>query len=212
MKVIAIALGLSALAFLAMGLQTGLLGSGRSRGEPTPTAEPPVAAPVKVQAMFPEALAPAARAHPVPAAAEYKFGPAPHPMVFLKVSGELHSWQEGMLEEWQAESVATTELVVVVGTPKRIFVNRIDYPGNAPPITRYIFEVEISVIEARTGRILANRVFRNLPRDVQPREEWATTAIGRTVSMQQVFAWVSRMSKTGFPPAHDPTPITLTVD
>jgi hypothetical protein len=211
MKVVAIGMGLSALAFLAMGLQMGLLQTGRSRGDESVTAEEPVAVPAIVKAKFPDDLAPAARANPVPAAAEYKFGPTAHPLVFLKLSGDLHPWQESLREEWQAESVATTELVVVVGTPKRIFVNRIDY-GAAPAITRYIFELEISVIEARTGRILANRLFRNLPRDVMPVEEWRTTAIGRTVSMPQVFSWVSQTSKTGFPAAHNPTPITQTVD
>jgi hypothetical protein len=213
MKVMAIGMGLAAVAFLAMGLQMGLLPTGRFRGVDAATTEQPDFAPGKGKSKFPEDLAPAARAEPVRAAAEYKFGPTPHPMVFLKLNGELYaSWMEGMREEWQAESVASTELVVVVGTPKRIFVNRIDYPGGAPPITRYIFELEISVIEAKTGRILANRLFRNLPRNIQQMEEWRTTAIGRAVSMQQVFAWVSATSKTGFPSAHDPAPITLQVD
>jgi hypothetical protein len=212
MKVVAIGMGVCALAFIAMGMQMGFLRSGKSRGDETSAAEKPVDAPVKVKARFPEDLAPAALAKPVPAAAEYQCGPAPHPLVFLKLNGELHPWQEGMREEWQAESVATTELVVVVGAPKRIFVNRIDYPNGAPPITRYIFELEISVIEAKTGNILANRLFRNLPRNVQRVEDWATTAFGRTVSMQQVFTWVSQTSKTGFPAAHDRTPITQTVD
>jgi hypothetical protein len=212
MKVIAIGMSVSALVFLAMALQMGLLHTAPSRDSESTTAEQPVAATVKVRARFPEDLAPAARAQPVPEAADYKFGPAPHPMAFLKLNGDLHPWQEGMREEWQAESVGTTELVVVVGTPKRVFVNRIDYAGGAPPITRYIFELEISVIEAKTGRILANRLFRNLPRNIMQKEEWRTTAIGRTVSMQQVFAWVSQTSKSGFPSAHDPTPITLQVD
>jgi hypothetical protein len=211
MKVIAIGMGLSSVAFLAMGLQMGLLTPGRLRGDDAGTLVEPDPA-QKSKARFPEDLAPSARAEPVPAAAEYKFGPTPHPIVFLKLNGELHSWQEGMREEWQAESVPTTELVVVVGTPKRIFVNRIDYAGGAPPITRYIFELEISVIEAKTGKILANRLFRNLPRNIMPVEEWRTTSIGRAVSVQQVFSWVSQTSRTGFPAAHDSTPITLQVD
>src|SRR5580700_6728162 len=111
MKVIAVCMGLSFVAFLAMGLQMGLLNTGRLRGDDAVTAGEPDDAATKSKSKFPEDLAPAARAEAVKGAAEYKLGPRPHPMVFLKLNGELHSWQEGMREEWQAENVQSTELV-----------------------------------------------------------------------------------------------------
>ncbi len=97
----------------------------------------------------------------------YKPGSDPHLLAFLRVNGTLHPWQERLREDWKAESVRETELVVVVGTPVKRFINRIDYPGGAPPIDRYVFELEISVIEAKTGKILNNRLFRNMPRPIQ---------------------------------------------
>ena len=212
MKVVAIGSVLSALAFVAVGLQTGIFRGERAPADENSVVEEAPAAPARPTARFPEDLAPAAQARPVPAAAEYKFGPVPHPLVFLRLTGAIHAWQEYVGEGWCAESVATTELVVVVGTPRKIFVNRIDYAGGAPPITRYIFELEISVIEAKTGKILANRLFRNTPRQIMHREAWETTAIGRAVSVQQVKSWVYNTSMSGFPTAHDPNPITLEVD
>jgi hypothetical protein len=213
MKVVAIGSVLSALAFVAVGLQMGIFRGQRAPvDENSAVEEAPPPPPAKVSAKFPEDLAPAAQARPVPAAAEYKHGPVPHPLVFLRLSGAVHPWQEYVGDTWSAETVATTELVVVVGQPRKIFVNRIDYAGGAPPITRYIFELEISVIEAKTGKILANRLFRNTPRQIMHREAWETTAIGRAVSIQQVKSWVCNTSMAGFPAAHDPNPITLEVD
>jgi hypothetical protein len=211
MKIIAIWSGVAAIAFMAIGLQMGLVGTGRPEGdEPTKEDEPDPTP--KVLPKFPDDLAPAARAKPVAAAAQYKPGSDAHPIAFLRLNGTLHPWQETVREDWQAETVSTTELVVVVGTPKKIFVSYHTYPNGAPPITRYLFELEISVIEARTGKILANRLFRNTPRPLMPVEAWETTAIGRAVSLNQVFSWVSRMSKSGFPEGHDSTPISMQVD
>jgi len=68
------------------------------------------------------------------------------------------------------------------------------------------------VIEAKTGKILNNRLFRNVPRPIAHREAWETTLIGRAVSLQQVFSYVSRLSKTGFPEWHDPAPIVTQMD
>jgi hypothetical protein len=215
MKILAIWIGVSAVGFVLVGMQIGLF-QGRSKAEESASVEEkppePPPPPPKVVAKFPEDLAPAAQAVAVPAAAEFKPGSGPHPLVFLRLDGIVHPWQEKVREDWQAESVATTELVVVLGTPKRTKVSHHIYPGNAPPITRYMFELEMSVIEAKTGTILANRLFRNVPRPLMPREAWETTAIGQTVSLQQVFGWVSRMSRSGFPQGHDPNPIVTQMD
>lgn len=209
MKTVAMWSGVAAVVFVVTVLQMNSAQK-HEAAEETPTATPVEAAPVADR--FPEDLAAAARAQPVPAAAEYKFGPEPHRMVFLRVNGTLHPWHENLREDWKAETVRETELVVVAGTPTKRFVNRIVYGGNAPPIDRYIFELEISVIEAKTGKILHNRLFRNVPRPIQQREAWETTLIGRAVSLQQVFAYVSRLSKTGFPEMHDPNPIVTQMD
>ena len=143
--------------------------------------------------------APAARAKPVDKAGSFKPSPEPHKLVFMKPDGSLHKWHEEIHEEWQASTVESTELVVVVGTMKKQFVQKITYPNNAPPITRNAYEVEVSVVEPKSGKILAFRTFRNEPRQVFQVEDWATTAIGRPVNWQTVFRWLSTMTKEGFP-------------
>jgi hypothetical protein len=208
MKAIAIWSGIAGVVFVVTVLQ---MHTAQKHDGDDATTEAP-AKEAAVSAHFPEDLAPAAQAQPVPAAAEYKPGTQPHPMVFLRLNGTLHPWQEVVREDWRAESVRETELAVVVGTPRKMFVNRTEYPGGAPPIDRYVFELEISVIEAKSGKILHNRLFRNTPRPIAHREAWETMFIGRAVSLQQVFGYVSRLSKGGFPEAHDPSPIISQVD
>ncbi len=213
MKTVAIVSGIASVAFIAMAFQAGVFrppGSTPRTTEASKVEEEP--SPVsKPGPRFPEDLAPAAQAQPVPAAAEYRPTNDPHPMIFLRLNGSVHSWQEAVREDWAADSVGTTQLAVVVGNPKKIFVSHHDF-GPAPPIDRFRFELEISVIEVKTGRILANRLFRNEPRGIMAREAWETTLIGRTVSMRQVFLWVQRNSKVGFPDGNSSEPVVSIAD
>lgn len=200
MKTFMICTVVAGLAFLGMGYQTGMF---RKLGNQVQDDEEPqkaAAAKAKaVKGVFPQDLAPAARAKPVDKAGSFKPSPEPHKLVFMKPDGSLHKWHEEIHEEWQASTVESTELVVVVGTMKKQFVQKITYPNNAPPITRNAYEVEVSVVEPKSGKILAFRTFRNEPRQVFQVEDWATTAIGRPVNWQTVFRWLSTMTKEGFP-------------
>src|SRR5262249_22767344 len=120
MKMVALWSAIVAFAFVAMSYHMGTFGFGRAHPvEPSADEEKPESP--KVTANSPNDLPPPAPAHPVPAAAPYNPGSEPHPLVFLRLSGVLHPWQETLREDWQAETVATTELVVVVGTPKKMF-------------------------------------------------------------------------------------------
>jgi hypothetical protein len=211
MKTIAIWSIVALIVFGAMAVQVGLFDN-VSPPEDPPVQDDAPPPPPKVVAKFPDDLAPAAQAKPVPAAAEYKPGNDVHRMIFLRVNGTVHPWQEALREDWQAETVAETELVVVVGSSRKQFISHHTYPNGAPPITRYMFEVEISVIEAKTGHILTNRLFRNDPRPINRVESWETTQIGRPVAVQQVAGWVQRTSKAGFPDPRDNTPIIQQAD
>jgi hypothetical protein len=211
MKTIAIWSGVAAFAFVIVSTQMGLFQPRRDRDE-SAQVEQAVAVPAKAGTVFPDDLAPAAQARPVPLAAAYQPGPGIHPLVFLRLNGWLHAWQETLREDWAADSVGATELAVIVGVPRKTFVSAHHYPNKAPTITRYMYELEISVIEAKTGKILANRLFRNVPRPLRYMESWETTLIGRAVTQQQIFGWVSRMSKQGFPDAHDTEPIVTQMD
>jgi hypothetical protein len=213
MKVVAACSAVCGLAFIAMGLQMGIFRGGHAvPSDEAETVAEEKQEPEKAGPQFPEDLAPAAKARPVPQAAVFKPGPGPHKMAFLRIDGQLHPWHETIREDWQAEFVGSTELAVVIGNPRKVFVSHHTYPGGAPPITRWLFELEISVIEAKTGKILANRLFRNVPRPLMPVEAWETTAIGRAVSAQQVFNWVSKTCRYGFPETHDPNPIITQAD
>jgi hypothetical protein len=198
MKTVATASGICALTFVVISFQ---MGSFRVRQHTSAKGTPPSA-----NATFPDDLAPAAQAKAVAAARDFKPGPKPHRLVFLRVNGTVHPWQETLRVNWKAETVSTTELVVVVGKQQQTDVSNAStsVPMKVPTAARVQYDLEISVIEAKTGRILANRLFRNVPRPA--------TAIGRAVSVEQVFDWVSRMSQSGFPASHDPAPIVTQVD
>ena len=145
-----------------------------------------------VKARFPKDLAPAARAEAVSRAAAFNANAKFHRMAILKTNGVLYQdWQDKLKEEWQAESVEETSLVIVVGPQKKKFVEIIHYPGGAPPINRYNFELEASVVEAKTGKVLANRLFINKARDIIRIETWDTTALGSPVEFRTVFQWAA---------------------
>src|ERR1019366_5091420 len=179
MKVFLICAVLTSVISFGVFMQMGLLNKG-SNSESESTSQAKSEEKQLPKGRFPQDLAPAAQAKAVSMAAAYTPGPEPHKMVFLTPLGALHAWHEGIPIAWQAETVEEAELVVVVPSKQaRIFVEKITYPNNEPPIDRFIHEVEVSVVEAKTGRVLDNRYYRNLPRQVLRLERWETTSIGR---------------------------------
>jgi hypothetical protein len=160
----------------------------------------------KQRIRFPQDLAPAAQAHKVEPAAAFTPGPDPHKMAMMKPDGTLHEWHESIPDEWRAYKVQETELVVVVGTQKKIFVDQTNFQ-NGPPIRRYIFEVTVSVVEPKVGRVVGYKTFRQTPRPIQPWEAYEKTMIGRAVSWSFVFNWVASMTRIGFPEEIDTSPL-----
>jgi hypothetical protein len=202
----------TAVGFFATGMQLGLFGNQRKLTNFLPGED---TKPLVVKAKFPQELAPAGKAQPVPVAAAYEPGDRPHKMVFLKPSGGLHAWHDslsGYHEEWYADSVESTELVVVVGVGRKLEVSHHTYPNGAPPITRYQYDLEASLVEAKTGRVLAHRWFQNRPRGIRPTEAWELTAIGSPVSYQTVFRWASNIAKFGPPANADTSPIITIIE
>lgn len=193
----------SAAAFLFMGFQTGLFGPARTDLDDAEAVavrkaneEKPAA-----RSQFPQDLAPAARAQAVPTAAAFEVADKPHRIVFLKPNGAPHAWHAKAIdygEEWAGTSVENTELVVVVSPDVRTVVEHCTFV-NGPPIDREKWELEASVVEAKTGKVLASRRFINMPREIQNREAYETTSLGRPVRFVTVFEWVQRQSRLGFP-------------
>ncbi len=214
MKTLGLCVGIGVLAFVLAGYQAGIF---RDLPHPGETATGPVAAkktePTPAKARFPRDLAPAARAEAVPQAAAYDPDATFHRFAILKTNGALYEeWQEKLKDEWQTDSVENTSLVIVVAPVKKTFVEIIHYPGGAPPISRYKYEVEASIIEAETGKVLANRLFINMPRDIVRIETWATTALGSPVEFRTVFNWAASSARAGFPAVDNPTPIVTVVN
>jgi len=178
--------------------------------EVKPAAPAKPAAPPK-RLRFPQDLAPAAQARKVEGTATYTPSLEPHKLAWLKPDGTLHEWHESIPEEWRAYRVHETELVVVVGPQKKIFVDENNFQAG-PPIRRYIFEVTVSVVVPKTGKVVGYKTFRNIPRPIRNSELWATTMIGRTVSWSFVYQWVSSMCRMGFPEEIDSTPLVREAD
>lgn len=202
--------------FFAMGMQLGLFGNQQTE---TFEEEPEVVEEEKKpllpkRAKFPDELAPAARTQPVPIAAEFKVSNQPHKIVFMKPNGALHKWHEdhaGYHEDWYTERVEEAELVVVVGNSSKFQIEVIHYGGGAPSITRYRYQLDASLIEAKTGNVLTYRSFHNIPRHARPREAWELTAIGSPVSYHTVFRWAADIAKYGPPPTPIATPVIVNV-
>jgi hypothetical protein len=170
--------------------------------------------PLVKRARFPIDLAPAAKAQPVPEAAAFEPGDRPHKLALFRANGNLHEWHdnlEGYHPDWCAYTVEETELVVVIGGYRKIKLSYHTYPNGAPPVTRFQYNLEASVIEARTGRVLAYRQFQNIPRPLRQVEDWSLTMIGAPVNYRNVFRWASGIAKWGQPAVIDTAPLITIV-
>jgi hypothetical protein len=213
MKTMGLCVGVGFLAFLLAGYQAGLFRDAAPSAGEGGSSDEKKEAKKGATLRFPQDLAPAARAEAVPQAAAYDSSAGVHRMVILKTTGALYKdWQDRLREEWQAERVEETSLAMVVSPHKKTFLEIIHYPGGAPPISRYKWEVEVSIVEVKTGKVLANRLFVNMPRDIVRVETWDTTALGSPVEFRTVFNWAASGARGGFPPVENPTPIINVVN
>jgi len=210
MKTFAICAVAGGLSFVLMGYQMGLFGDGPVLQDETSIPQEELK-PVK-RAKFPQDLAPAARALPVPGAAVFDPNAKTFQIVILKTNGAVYEdWQERLNEGWAAESVEKTQLAIVLGVPRESYVDTMHYRG-APPIKRYRNELEVSVIEAKTGKVRANRLFVNVPRPIRQVETWARTKIGQPVAFRTVYNWAVSSARADFPEVSNPDPIVTVAE
>src|SRR5437588_5051355 len=135
MKTLSLCGGIGVLAFVLAGYQAGLFSDLPPVAASDVDEEEEQPAPKPVKARFPQDLAPAARAEPVPQADHYDPSAKFHHIAILKTTGALYEdWQEKIKEEWQADAVEKTSLVIVVGPHKKTFLELIPSPNGAPPI------------------------------------------------------------------------------
>lgn len=196
MKAVALAAGCGVFAFVLVGVQMGMFSEPVAKEKP---AEPPIVE-KKPPAPFPDALVPACKGQPVPAAAEINFRERKetYRLAFLKVAGGLHSWQSHLKSDWTADTVENTELVIVLSPQRRSLLNVQHYPNGAPSVYRYKFELEASIVAAKSGRVLAYKKFVSIPRAINHIEAWDLTAIEEPVTFSTVFNWASSQALGGF--------------
>jgi len=201
MRTIGVCSVLSLVAFAVTGYQIGFIKLRTSSGKII-SAVPEVNL-EKPKARFPQDLAPAARAQAVSQAADLDTSGKPIRMVIMETNGALHPWQEKIPEEWLADSVEATQVVVVVGGQKKTLLSTPENPNGAPAVARFQYVLEASIVEAKTGTVLANRLFQNTPR------LWTT--LGEPVTFLTVFNWTIALAKIGFPNEPDSGPQTTVV-
>lgn len=142
------------------------------------------------RSLFPDELAPLGEGRAVTKAAEWKRSEKPVVAVLKKGSGELHRWHQYLKEKWRSYSVENTELALVVDVQHKQHINTVYFQGNAPPVHRYRYHVDVWLVEAKTGVTISQRRFVSYPRRVKSREPWKLTALGQQVRWQQVRQWL----------------------
>jgi len=149
---------------------------------PTPTPIPPTPKPD-----FSSIMAPVLSGQGVPDAAVYDpDAPGPHSLIILNSSGEPHSWNEQLPPDWIPSLVSETELVVLV-EDREVKLGTQAYIGG-PSITRYRYEMDVQVFEARNGEIVLSRTLKGSEPNPFP----------QTAPKEQIRLNGSRVSYTDF--------------
>jgi len=106
-----------------------------------------------------EELAPILQGQGVPEAAEFDpDSTSPHKFIILNETGNLHRWNDELPSDWLPSTLSETELVVVV-EEQEVNLGSQAYTGG-PAITRYRYEMDVKVCEARNGEILLSRTLK----------------------------------------------------
>jgi formylglycine-generating enzyme required for sulfatase activity len=106
-----------------------------------------------------EVAAAACQGKGISQAAEYEGGPGPHYIVLLSTSGEPHRWSNDIPDTWSPSNIGSTELVVCVGNERRRSIETCAYTGGGF-VERLVREIDVTVVEASTGAIVAQETLR----------------------------------------------------
>lgn len=192
MKTAAVCVACAVGAFVVMHLHlSGQLGGGDEAAEPKAEKQAPLP-----PTRFPHDLAPATRGEPVPRAAAFSRKYDTHPTAVLTLSGRLHDWHVRLPPDWQADAVENTELVLLVAPAKKTWLQTVTYSNGAPPVRRYQYDVDVWLVEARTGREIKRHRFTTVARPIQRVEQWELTELGDAVECATVFDWLREQVAT----------------
>lgn len=109
----------------------------------------------------------ACRGNQVAEAAPYSQTSGTHPSmgVIERASGTLQIYTYAVPDDALAESVAETQLVLCLTEPKEVLIESCPYAkGDATEadgvVERYVYERELTLVEAKTGKVLASEVLK----------------------------------------------------
>jgi len=125
----------------------------------------------------------------VTGAAAYAPHPGAHPAVVLHRGRTVHR----LPPEWRPASKDDTELVACFGDIERDLIETCSYAGGAA-IKRYRFGAQLTLVEARTGEVVATKWFwGDPPRACKQSEDRSVRSLkgDKEIDMAAVEAWLS---------------------
>lgn len=141
----------------------------------------------------------------VVAAAAYREGPGPHPVEILHFGRRIWdpvipaTWYSRIPESWPPASVEETELVACVDPVEKYVIEICQYRGG-PDITRYGYRLQVTLVTARTGEIVASETFKGEP----PRQckQFEDSSVGKLtgnklVDPDEVWQWLGEYVDSG---------------
>lgn len=136
-----------------------------------------------------KAVGPVALGNGVSAAYPYTKTTGIHPIALIDNSGGIDSWTSQIPKEWRPDSISEVQLVAVISKSNKA-IQTCRYTG--PSVTRYQHTVEISLREAKTGKLVkSGSLSGSTPPQCSYTERMSVTArYGSEVTFDQLKAWL----------------------
>jgi WD40 repeat protein len=174
---------------------------------PTSTSTPlpsPTATPSKAEMsmrMIQGEIAKVCQGGSIPQAAVYSGGLGPHPIVLLSSTGALHKWSDQLPDAWYPSEIGTLDLIVCIGQEQEWRVESCTYIGG-PNIDRFQYGLEIQVVTAQTGKIIAAETLQGgSPGECPQRAPvFLLSEEGSHVTFSQVEDWLRPIVEMGKSP------------
>jgi len=122
-------------------------------------------------------------------AAAYTSGSGTHPIALINESGRRHEWNSRMPEGWYPTGVGEAQLVACIGDERERILEVCPY--NGPDITRYVYDITIRLVEARTGDLVTTTTLSgDPPRECRASEPYDLTRLEGHIDYDQVLDWL----------------------
>jgi hypothetical protein len=148
----------------------------------------------------PGAMAPVAGGQGIPNAAAYNPDePGPHRLVLLTESGSPLKWNKSLPADVFPSSINATELVVILGPEHKAALDSAGYSktglpevGGGTTVTRYRFEMDVEIREARSRRTLESGIVRGTEPESFPMVLPAgqTSIVGEQITYRDLEGWL----------------------